>query len=350
VIDLTLHSRRTEKHLMYRHSGTVDLELSVIGLGCWSFGGGDYWGPQDQNEVNQVVRKAIELGVNYFDTAEGYNEGRSEESLGLAVSGIPRESIVIGTKVAPSNTHPGILRACCEESLRRLNTDYIDIYMVHWPIHLAAIKFHTSDQAILSNPPNAPEAFETLGRLKTEGKIRQIGVSNFGRQPLDEALSVTPEIAVNQVAYSLISRAIEWDILPYCQNKGIGILAYMPLWQGLLTDAFSGMSDLPPVRRRTRHFNAQNSPLKRIRELAARLEIPVAQLALNWSFAHPGVVSSVVGARNVKQLEDNVKSADLHIPPQVIAELNEISRPLMEKLGPSFDYFENTQTDRTYYQ
>jgi aryl-alcohol dehydrogenase-like predicted oxidoreductase len=337
----------------------------VIGLGCWSFGGGDYWGPQEQDEVNQVVARAIDLGVTYFDTAEGYNEGRSEESLGRAIREHPRDSIVIGTKVAPSNAHPKALRRCCDESLRRLATDYIDIYMVHWPIHLQAIQFHTDDPAILSNPPTAPEAFQTLKKLQDEGKIRHIGVSNFGREPLDEALETVPEITVNQVAYSLISRAIEWDILPYCLKKGVGSMAYMPLWQGMLTDAFAGMDNLPPVRRRTRHFNSQNSPLARhgeggaeeetesalmqIREVADRLELPVAQLALNWSFANPGVVCSVVGARSVRQVEHNVASADLNCSSEVIHELNQITRPLMEKLGPSFDYFESTATDRTHY-
>jgi len=349
----------------YRRCGTCDLELSVIGLGCWSFGGGDYWGPQNQNEVREVVNAAIDLGINYFDTAEGYNEGRSEESLGEALREYPRDSVVIGSKVAPHNTYPDTLRASCENSLHRLGTDYIDIYMVHWPIHLPAIKFETSDPAILSQPPSPTEAFETLVKLQEEGKIRQIGVSNFGIKPLYEALSAAPGIAVNELAYSLVSRAIEWEILPVCQAKGIGVLAYMPLWQGLLTDAFSRMAKLPPVRRRTRHFNSGNSPLSRhgekgaemetesalsdIRELSNRVEIPVAQLALNWSFAHPGILSSVVGARNLEQLETNVKAASLSTSAEVIADLSEITRPLKEKLGPSFDYFEGTESDRTNY-
>jgi aryl-alcohol dehydrogenase-like predicted oxidoreductase len=352
--------------LKYRCCGTTDLELSVIGLGCWSFGGGDYWGPQDQGEVDAIVRRALDLGVNYFDTAEGYNEGRSEQSLGEAIQEFPRGEIVIGTKVAPSNTFPETLRKCCEQSLLRLGTDYIDIYMVHWPIHVPAIKFYTSDQAILRNPPSATEAFETLLALKKEGKILHIGVSNFGKSPLDEALTTAPVIAVNQLAYSLIARAIEWEILPYCQQKGVGVLAYMPLWQGLLTDRISSMEDLPPVRRRTRHFDCRSSPLARhgergaeeeteatlrlIRELARCLELPAAQLALSWSFAHSGIVSSIVGARSVKQLETNVESASLSASPAVIAELNEITRPLMEKLGPSFDYFEGATNDRTQYR
>jgi len=352
--------------LKYRRCGKSNLELSHIGLGCWSFGGGDYWGAQDQKDVNKVVRKAVDLGVNYFDTAEGYNEGRSEQSLGEAIRGISRTQIIIGTKVAPSNAFPESLRKSCEESLNRLRTDYIDLYMVHWPIHIPAIKFYTSDPAVLSEPPRVREAFETLLKLQEEGKIRHIGVSNFGRQPLDEALGIVPEIAANQLAYSLISRAIEWEILSYCQEKGIGVLAYMPLWQGLLTEGFSSMAELPAVRRRTRHFSAPKNPLARhgeegaeeetekavrsIQEIARRLEVPVAQVALKWSISRSGISCSIVGARSLQQLETNVESALLDLPDDVIEELNKITRPLKEKLGPSFDYFESRANDRTRYR
>lgn len=352
--------------MKYRSCGETGLKLSVVSLGCWSFGGGDYWGRQDQLEVEQVVMRALELGVNYFDTAEGYNDGRSEESLGRAIRDVPREKIVIGTKLAPSNAYPYKVRESCERSLRRLDQEYIDIYMVHWPIHIPAIKFHTSDPQVLNSPPQAPAAFETLLELQEEGKIRHIGVSNFGKGPLHEALSTASNILVNQLAYSLISRAIEWSILPYCQKMGVGVLAYMPLWQGLLTNAVSSLYELPGIRRRTRHFNAATNPMTRhgepgaeveteellqsAREVADRLDIPLAQLALNWSFAHPGIVSSVVGARNVKQLETNLKSVELNVSTAIIEELNAMSRPLMEKLGPSFDYFEGTENDRTQYK
>ena len=193
----------------YRRCGNADLEISIIGVGCWAFGGGDYWGQQDQNEVVAVVRRALDLGINYFDTAEAYNDGRSEESLGQAIRGLPRERVVIGTKVAPSNTYRKTLCEHCEQSLRRLGTDYIDLYMVHWPIHLPAIEFCTQDEAVLAHPPNATEAFETMVELKAQGKIRHIGVSNFGIGPLEEAFASASQIAVNQLAYSLIARAIE---------------------------------------------------------------------------------------------------------------------------------------------
>jgi aryl-alcohol dehydrogenase-like predicted oxidoreductase len=283
----------------------------------------------------------------------------------MAIRELPREEIVIGSKIAPSNVYPEKLRLNCEQSLRRLGQDYLDIYMVHWPIHLPAIRFHTNDPEVLSRPPRATDAFETLQALQQEGKIFHIGVSNFGIGPLDEALSIVPRIAVNQLAYSLVSRAIEWEILPYCQQKGVGVQAYMPLWQGLLTDGFSSWKQLPPIRLRTRHFSSHQNPLARhgepgaekeiddvmrqIREVARRLDIPLAQLALRWSYARSGITSTVVGARSVDQLESNLRSTQLAMKDSVIAQLNEITRPLKEKLGPSFDYFEGTENDRTQY-
>src|SRR5690606_5455375 len=129
----------------YREIKNGDLKLSIIGTGCWSFGGGEYWGSQDQNDVNDVVHASVGFGINYFDTAEAYNDGRSETSLGIAMKGIPRDKLVIGTKVSPSNCYRDTLIEHCEGSLRRLETDYIDIYMIHWPIHPHSIRHFTQD-------------------------------------------------------------------------------------------------------------------------------------------------------------------------------------------------------------
>ena len=178
-----------------RRCGRSDISLSVVGVGCWSFGGGpgSYWGPQEQKDVDDVVHAALDNGINYFDTAEGYNEGRSEEALGRALEG-RREEAVIGTKISPSNTEPSVLRRHCEASLRRLRTDYIDIYMVHWPI---------TDRSV-------EDAFDTLMSLRSEGKVRSIGISNFGVRQMEEALATGARIDVNQLCYNLLSRAIEF--------------------------------------------------------------------------------------------------------------------------------------------
>lgn len=163
-----------------RPCGKSSLKLSALGLGCWSFGGGAYWGDCNQQDVDAVVRRSVQLGINYFDAAEAYNDGRSEESLGQAVKGLPREKLVIGTKVSPPNCYAKMLPQHCEASLRRLGLDHVDLYMIHWPIHPHSIRHFTKDEAIINNPPTVEEAFGALARLNEQGKIRYIGVSNFG--------------------------------------------------------------------------------------------------------------------------------------------------------------------------
>jgi len=156
----------------YRKSGKSDLFLSVIGLGCWSFGGGDYWGHQDQKDVDEVVHADFDKGINFFDTAEVYNDGRSEISLGNAIKGLQRNKLIIGSKVSPSNCYPGILEAHCDASLERLKTDYIDVYMIHWPIHPHSVRHFTSDERVINDPPGINDALGSLMKLRDAGKIR----------------------------------------------------------------------------------------------------------------------------------------------------------------------------------
>lgn len=178
-----------------RRCGKHDFTLPVLGLGCWSFGGGSYWGPVDQADVNQVVRFAVDHGCNFFDTAEAYNGGSSESALGAAIAGIARDTIVIATKISPHHTQRKQLIEHCEASLRRLRTDYIDLYMVHWPITAHSIRHFTTDSIPI---PSAAEAFDALAELQAQGKIRHVGVANFGGAKLDEALSSGVEILVNR--------------------------------------------------------------------------------------------------------------------------------------------------------
>ncbi len=159
------------------------LELSVMGAGCWAFGGGEYWGSQSQKDVNDVVHASADRGINYFDTAEAYNDGRSESSLGVAIKGIPRDRLIIGTKVSPSNCYKETLIKHCEASLKRLKTDYIDLYMVHWPLHAHSIRHFTNDIRIIEHPPEIVDVLEAFQILLQQGKIRYCGVSNFSRIP-----------------------------------------------------------------------------------------------------------------------------------------------------------------------
>jgi len=330
-----------------RPCGKSGIEISVLGVGAWSFGGGedDYWGEQDQSEVETLVNAALDMGVNYFDTAELYNDGRSEEALGKAL-GARRDEAVIGSKITPQHCYPEGIREHCDASLSRLGTDRIDIYMVHWPI--------------VDYPMDA--AFATLMELEREGKVRSIGVSNFGPKQLAEALATGVELSVNQLHYSLFSRAIEYEALPFTREHGIGVLAYMPLLQGLLTGKFSGPEDTPWYRMRTRHFRGDREGARhggpgvedelwtavgQIRTLAHELGMPMADLALAWVAAKPGIASVLAGIRNKDQLERNARGCSRQLPDEVVERLDQLTDGIKEKLGPNLDYWESEENSRS---
>ena len=346
--------------LARRRCGTSDLTLPALGVGCWAFGGGGYWGAQSQTDVDAVVRAAIDHGGGFFDTAEAYNAGASERALGAALRGVPRDQVIVCTKVSPHHAAPAALVAHCEASLARLGLDYVDLYMVHWPITAQSIRHFTREPIAM---PSVSDAFAALDGLRRVGKIRHIGVSNFGRRQLDEALATGVPIVVNELPYSLLTRAIEREILPHCRARGVGVLGYMSLLQGVLSDRYVRLADLPEYRRRTRHFDARSTPLSRhgtagaeadteatlhaIRGVARRLGLTTADLALKWACAGEGITSSLCGARNIAALEANLRAAAEPLAPDVIAELNVLTAPLLAALGPSFDYYENPAHDRT---
>ncbi len=346
-----------------RPCGSTGLKLSALGLGCWAFGGGEYWGAQDQQDVDAVVRQAIDWGVTYLDTAEAYNEGRSETALGQAIRGLRRDSFVLGTKVSPVNCYPDKLVQSCEASLKRLGVDYVDLYMIHWPIHSHSLRHYTKDEGLIANPPRLGEALETLRRLRAQGKIRQVGVSNFGVARLDEALEIFPDLATNELPCNLLMRALEYEILPHCQQRNVGVIGYMTLLQGLLTDNYPTLREVPDWRRRTRHFDSRGCQLCRhgesgaeaqtdaalanIREVMKETGLSMADLAVKWALAKPGLTCALVGARNIRQLEANVRSGGEALSPDVVAALDRATDELKAALGPGLDYYENTALDRT---
>lgn len=314
------------------HSG---IEISPMGIGCWSYGGGDYWGPQAQSDVTAVANAALDAGINFFDTAEGYNSGRSEEALAVALKG-RRPEAVIGTKI--STPDPATIRERCEASLSRLQTDYVDIYMIHWPHDEFAIE----------------ESMAELTRLQEDGLIRAIGVSNFGVEQLTAALNTGASIAVNQLCYNLLSRAIEPELLPFCQQNNVGILGYMPLLQGILTGQYKRADEIPPVHSRFRHFRADRAnashdeegaeeelfeTLEAIRGIAEAEQVPMSRLAIAWAMARPGITCMLVGTRNVSELEQNLHAVAYSPAAEVIESLDRITAPLLEKLGANPDYF-----------
>jgi len=346
-----------------RKCGNTELELSELGTGCWAFGSGDYWGDQNQNDVNDVVHASVDYGVNYFDTAEAYNDGRSEQSLGEALRGIPRDKVIIGSKVAPSNTYYDELIRHCEMSLQRLNTDYIDIYMIHWPIHLHSIEHFTQDEKIINSPATLSEAIDALLKLRKDGKIRYFGVSNFSNERLNEIRNLGEFPVVNELPYSLLTRAVEWESLPFCKQNGIGVIGYMTLMQGILANIYPSLIDVPVWQRRTRHFNSEgnelcrhgekgteeetNKALNDIRVIMNDYDFTMPELAIKWALANDGITCSLVGARNKKELLANVNAVSQPLAGEIVAKLNDVTEQLKIALGNNFDYYESPKNDRT---
>lgn len=341
---------------------SMDLILPSLGLGCWSFGGGEYWGVQDQGDVDKVVHGAVDMGVNYFDTAEVYNDGRSEASLGKAIGALRRDKILLGTKISPSNCYPELLFEHCEASLRRLKTDYIDLYMIHWPIHAHSIRHFSEDQGVIDNPPSLMGAIETLRELKKEGKIRYFGVSNYAKSRLLEVPDFD-EIAVNQLPYNLLCRAVEYDTLPFCHEKGVPIISYMALLQGILTGQYGSIDEIPPWRRRTRHFNSNGTILCRhgergfeqetlscltaVQKISDECGIGMADLAIKWIIANTAINCCLAGSRTLNQLQKNVNAASLPLDLEIKLALDKATLPLMRVMGNYMDYYEAADSDRT---
>ncbi|HOJ32351.1 MAG TPA: aldo/keto reductase [Candidatus Hydrogenedentes bacterium] len=329
--------------MRYRILGSSDLNVSVISFGAWQIGDPQYWGSEAEDDPNDVIDAAIEAGINLFDTAEWYGNGESERVLGKVIKRY-REKVYIASKVSPEHCAPKELRKACENSLKRLDTDYIDLYQVHWPFRHVPFE----------------EAHTEMERLKQEGKIRFIGVSNFGKKDLTEWMKSGTCVS-NQLGYNLLFRAIEIEILPECIRQNIGVLAYMPLMQGLLTGRWNSAEEIPEKRRRTRHFSKARSgvmhseegceeltfnTLRNIASLAENIGVPLALVALAWLIGQPGVSSVIVGARRVAQLLQNIPAADLDLSEEVMTQLNNITQPLKEHFGNNADMWRTGEDAR----
>lgn len=345
----------------YRKLGKSDIYVSVLGVGTWPFGGGDYWGAQSQDDVDRVVHQALDLGINFFDTAEMYNNGASEISLGIALKG-RREKAIIASKVTPANAAPEAMRGSCEASLQRLGIEFIDVYMLHWPISSHSLEHFTADPAAIAHPPSVAEAFATMQELKKEGKIREIGISNHGVQQMDAVRACAAGIVTNEMPYSLLSRAIEESIIPYCAKHDIGIIAYMPLQQGLLTGLYASAEEIAPMQARSRHFHHSHGKgtrhgedgaeaevfdaVARIKRLAAELNVPMATLSLAWVMANRYMTTTIAGSRTQAELVLNVAATEFRIGATAMARLNAITAPVLAKLGTNPDYYENRLNSR----
>ncbi len=322
-----------------RKLGNTDIEVSTVAMGCWAIVGDSTWGRQDQDDTFAAIEAAVESGINFFDTAEAYGDGYSEELLGKAFKGM-RDEVVIATKAMPGNHEPVALKKACEDSLRRLGTDYIDLYQLHWAARDVGFN----------------ETWAMMEQLVQEGKVRAAGVSNFGKEDLTALLDHGVP-ASNQLCYNLLFRACEFEAQSVCVDNTISIICYSPMMQGLLTGKFAGADDVPEGRGRTRHFSKDRPQsrhteegaeeetfraVEHIRQIATEVGEPMANVALAWLPAQPAVTSVIAGIRNAQQARQNARAGDLSLDTGFVNRLSEVTDALKEQLGPNMDMW---QTD-----
>ncbi|MBV9812622.1 MAG: aldo/keto reductase [Acetobacteraceae bacterium] len=313
--------------MQQRRLGSSAVSVSEIGLGTWGMSGA-FWGAADDAESIRVIHRALELGVTLIDTAEAYGRGHAEDVLGRALAG-RREKAVIATKVLPSRLEPSELEKALEGSLQRLQTDHVEVYFIHWP-----------------NPdvPIGP-TMEALERLRAQGRIRAIGVSNFGPEEMDRARQ-HGTIDVLQPPYNMLWREIEAATLPYCRTHGIGVMPYSGLAQGLLTGALSRDTVFPEgdERRTTVLFQPgvyeqALDAVEALRPIAAQYGKTVAQLAVQWVSSRPGISAPLLGARTVAELEENAASVGWTIAEQDLAAIDRLTAPIWARIADKGDMF-----------
>ncbi len=304
--------------------GRTGLEISRVGLGAWAMGGGDWtfgWGQQDDADSVAAIHRAVELGINWIDTAAVYGLGHSEAVVARALRDLSgSERPLVFTKCSRVWTPRGKIRHRLkadsvrrelEDSLRRLEISTIDLYQIHWPCYPAD-----------GPAPEIEEGWETLLRLRDEGKVRHIGVSNFNIEQLERLRPIAPVDSL-QPAYSLLRRDIEQELLPYCLEQQIGVLVYSPMASGLLAGKMSRerIASLPSNDwRKTKSLEFQEPRLSenlaladRLTALAARYGATVAELAVAWTLRHPAVSGAIVGARRANQIDDFVGAAEIEL-------------------------------------
>ena len=302
--------------------GKTDIRLSPIIMGTWQTGKSMWTGIDDQ-QSEKAIQAAMDNGITTFDTAEVYGNGHSEKILGKAI-GSQRNNVMILSKVFSNHLKYDQVVAACNRSLKNLATDYLDLYQIHWPTGAFGAK-----------PVPLEETMKALTDLKTQGKIRAIGVSNFSLDQLKEIDSVGP-IESLQPPYSLLWRHVETDTLAWCRENRVTVLAYSPLAQGLLTGKFGPDHQFEKGDHRSSNrlfqpdlFAHVQQALDALGPIAEKKGISMAQLALAWVIAKPGVCA-IAGARNAVQAIDNAKAADVALTEDEMNELDRISRPVTD--------------------
>jgi aryl-alcohol dehydrogenase-like predicted oxidoreductase len=309
-----------------RQLGNSDLNITRIGFGAWAIGGGDWqfgWGHQDDADSIAALHRALELGINWIDTAAVYGLGHSEEVVAKALAAWPGQRPYIFTKCVrvwnekreiATSLKARSIRQECDASLRRLRVDTIDLYQIHWPA---------------GDPAETEEGWTELANLRKQGKVRWIGVCNFNVEQLRLAGAIAPVTSL-QPPYSLIRRDIEREILPYCRQNGIGVIVYSPMGSGLLTGAMTRerAAALPASdwRSRSPEFKepklSQNLALvDRLRTVAKRHGCNPGEVAIAWTLRHPAVTGAIVGGRNAKQVDGVIRGAELQLTATEISEI-----------------------------
>ena len=301
-----------------RKLGNTDIEVSIMCLGCWAMGGGAWGGPRDEDSLASI-RAAIDSGINFIDTAEGY--GHSEELIGAALDGVDAE-VIIATKSVSANLSRDKFQATIDTARSRLRRDCIDLFYIHWPT---------------TQVPNE-EALESLAAAKEQGTIRAIGVSNFSLDEMRKAVTVT-QIDAMQPPLSILWPFAREELIPFCKQHNIAVAPYSPMARGLLTGKFTKDWEFPKGddRRRNVPFRPENyarclEVVDRLRPIAAKYGKTMAQLAINWVAYHDGVTSAIVGVRSVEQLNDNLGAFGWRISEEDLELIDEIARPATDPM------------------
>jgi aryl-alcohol dehydrogenase-like predicted oxidoreductase len=311
-----------------RELGKTGEQLTVIGLGTWAMGGGDWqwgWGSQDDQQSIDTIRQALDLGINWIDTAAVYGLGHCEEVVGQALKKLGVRPFV-ATKCGRTWDDQGSdghglqaasIRAECEASLQRLGIDVIDLYQIHWPL---------PDEGI-------EEAWGTIAELIKEGKVRYGGVSNFSVEQIRRVRREYPDLVSVQPPYSMLKRDIEAELIPYCEGERISVLAYSPMQKGLLTGKVTRewVENLDPKDHRHRDRMFQEPLLSEcldkveaLKAIAGRLGVSLAQLAIAWVLRHPAMTAAIVGARRPDQIVGTAPAAERELAPEALDEIESV--------------------------
>jgi aryl-alcohol dehydrogenase-like predicted oxidoreductase len=314
-----------------RRLGNSDLQITPIGFGAWAIGGSGWeygWGSQEDTDSIAAIHRALDLGVNWIDTAAVYGKGHSEGVVARALQAWPHPHPYVFTKCVlrwdeqgkiSMNFSADSIRRECEDSLRRLRVETIDLYQMHWPPE--------------DNGPGLEEAWRSMAALQKEGKVRWVGVSNFNVEQLQRAQTIAPVTSL-QPPYSILRRQIEEKILPYCQQQGVGVIVYSPMFSGMLTGAMTRerAKALPKDDFRCRNPEFQEPKLSRnlelvekLKEIGARHGRRAGEVAIAWTLRFPAVTGAIAGSRTAKQAEGVMRAAEFRLKEQEIAEIEAVA-------------------------